>query len=423
MSFLPPIDIAVTGMGVITPAGVGKGPFGDALKAGRSNFRALALEQGGQRFQYPAGLVDGFNFREAISRLSISPELAAKCQRMRNLSKSASFGLFCALEAWADAGLEEASPDMERVAIVSAGSNTQQAGLLAIQEKYREKLQFMPPTYGLNFFDTDLVGAISEILGVRGEGHSLGAASASGNMAIIQGCRLIQSGEYGLVLVVAPLMDLSIFEYQGFTSLGAMAELRAGDLPDAICRPFDEAHRGFVHGQSAGCLILESAEHAARRGQESCGHIIGYGVNMDANRNPNPSAAGERKAMAAAMASAGLSPEDIQYVNTHGTASPTGDQIEAEALLMAGLKGVKANSTKSLTGHGLSAAGLVECIATLIQMQEGFLHPNLNLQHPINDQINWIGPQAQKAEITYALSNSFAFGGLNTSIIINAIKQ
>lgn len=416
MSVKDSLGVAITGMGVMTSAGIGTMHFETALKTGSSNFTTLVLEHEGENFKFPVGQLAPFDLRSALSELGCSSEVIARARRLRNLSKSAASGLYCALEAWTNAGLgEEADP--ERVAIVIAGSNFQQAALYGIQEKYRQKVHFLPPGYGLSFFDSDLVGVVSEVLGVSGEGFSIGAASASGNLAIIQGCRLIKSGEYGLAVVVAPLMDLSLYEYQGFSSLGAMAELKEGDSPSTICRPFDRAHRGFVAGQSAGCLILESIEHAAGRGRGQAPKVTGHGTALDANRNPNPTAEGERRAMQKAMAAAQLSASDIQYVNTHGTSSPLGDVTEVEALILAGLEGVKANSTKGIIGHGLSAAGMVETIASLIQMKAGFLHPNRNLEQPVSSRISWVGPEAEKTEIRCCLSNSFAFGGLNTSLI------
>lgn len=411
-------SIKVTGLGVITPIGIGLNQFTTALKNGTTNFSTIEFEQNGALFNFPIAPVNNFNLSQLVSQININEIVMEKTKRLRNISTSASFGVYCALEAWADAGLNHANVDLTRVAIVSSGTNTQQATLKIIQDKYREKLQFMNPNYGLNFFDTDLIGVISELLGIRGEGHSIGAASASGNMAIIQGARLIGSKEYDLVLVVAPLMDLSIYEFQGFTSMGAMARAGEGVDPSQICRPFDKAHNGFVSGQSAGCLILESQEHAARRDKKAYGSIAGYGLSMDANRNPNPALEGEQRAMRGAMVSAGVGPDEINYVNTHGTASSIGDITEVEALLSIGLKGVKANSTKSLIGHGLSAAGVVEGIASLVQMRDNFIHQSHNLINPISDKIDWIKEESQSMSIEYAMSNNFGFGGINTSIII-----
>jgi malonyl-ACP decarboxylase len=410
-------NIVVTGMGIITPIGIGLKQFTQGLREGCANFSTIAMERGGKLFHFPVARVNGFDFKEAVAGIGIDGNVLNRARRLRNVSLSTLYGLYCALEAWSHAGLNNADVDLSRVAIVSGGSNTQQAGLLSAQDEYREKLQFLNPNYGLNFFDTDIIGVVSQLLGITGEGHSLAAASASGNMAVIQAHRLIASKQYDVVLVAAPLMDISIYEYQAFTALGAMAPVNREADPKSICRPFDKAHCGFVYGQCAGSLVLESAENAAARGKKACGAVAGYGVCMDANRGPDPSSTGEKNAMLKAMNFSGIGPRQISYVNTHGTASVAGDHTEAEALLAIGLEGVKANSTKSLTGHGLSAAGLVEAVASLVQMNEGFVHRSNNLTDPITSGINWINHNAEPALLEYVMSNSFGFGGINTSII------
>lgn len=410
--------ISISGIGVLTPIGKGIEAFSKGLQEGNTHFSTCEFTQHEKVFRFPVAPTEGFSLRQWVGELDLPADLTKQAKRLRNLSESAAFGVGAALEAWKDAGLLEADIDPERVAIVASGSNTQQASLHAVREKYREKVHFLNPIYGLNFFDSDVAGTLSGLLGIQGEGTTIGAASASGNQALIHGTRLVQTGEYDLVLVVAPLMELSLYEYQGFTALGAMAAADAFPAPDEICRPFDEGHCGFVPGQSAGCIILESPQHAAKRGVTGWGEIVGYGIALDGNRNPNPSAEGEARAMRKALQSAGVSAAEVAYVNTHGTASGIGDKTELEAMLAVGLAGTKANSTKSLIGHGLTAAGLVECIAVLLQMKGEFLHPSHNLTAPLSDQMDWAGDQSTPFSIPLALSNSLGFGGVNTSIII-----
>lgn len=410
-------NIVVTGMGIISPIGTGVQPFTDGLRQGRTNFSTINIDRGGKSFQFPIAKVDDFDFKSAISGIGLPEEIINKAKRLRNVSQSALYGVFCALEAWCDAGLHNAAIDFSRVAIVSGGSNTQQSALLAAHDDYREKLQFLNPNYGVNFFDTDIIGILSHLLGITGEGFSVGAASASGNMAIIQASRLIAGGDYDVVLTLAPLMDISVYEYQAFTALGAMAPLTQGLDVKEICRPFDKAHCGFVYGQCAGSMIIESAVHAQSRARQSYGAIAGFGLCMDANRGPDPSVNGEKTAMLHALQQAGITAADVDYVNTHGTASPTGDDTEANALLAIGFKNVKANSTKSLMGHGLTAAGLTEAIACFAQMKNGFVHRSNNLTAPITNEIDWIVEDSRPAVLKYVLNNSFGFGGVNTSVI------
>lgn len=403
-----------TGIGVVTSAGIGKENFVNALQKGKPCFSTFEVNHGGKSYVYPIAKLEPFNLSEAISTLNLNENILEKVKRTRNLTWMQQYGLFSALEAWSDAGISEPNPD--RTAVVVSGSNLQNNYFHEIYERYNTKFDFLKPVYGLNFLDSDLVGVISEILDIRGEGYTLGAASASGNMALIQAHRLICSGEYDVVLVVAPPMNLSAFEMQAFTSLGAMAIVT--ENVNKLCCPFDETHAGFVYGQMGGCIVLESKEYLSFRSKKHYGSITGYGVVLDANRNPNPSLEGEIKAMRKAIEMAGISPNDLDYINTHGTASVIGDKTEANAIIETGLNNKFVNSTKSLIGHGISSAGLVEAIACLIQMNRHFIHPTANLINPIADSINWVQNLISLKEISYSLNNSFGFGGINTSIVL-----
>jgi malonyl-ACP decarboxylase len=151
--------------------------------------------------------------------------------------------------------------------------------------------------------------------------------------------------------------------------------------------------------------------------------MSGYGTALDANRQPNPGVSGELRAMQNALLMSGRAASSIDYVNTHGTGAVLGDQVETEALLAVGLSGVKANATKSLTGHGISSAGLVETVACLVQMGGGFLHPNPNLRNPITESIDWVGSAAERLSVRRILSNSFGFGGINSSVVLEEITD
>ncbi|KAA1242936.1 beta-ketoacyl synthase N-terminal-like domain-containing protein [Aquimarina sp. RZ0] len=416
-------NVIISGIGAITPLGIGAASFANNLKIGQSNFSKISLEQSNASYQYIIGMAPDFDFKTEVKKLDLPEEVLKKALRLRHLSKSVLFGTYCALESLVDAGLVEKVMNSSKVAIVSAGSNTQQSNLHKIQEKYREKVTFINPNYAINFFDTDIVGVLSELLQIKGEGYSIGSASASGNMAIIHGKRLISYQSHDIVIVVAPLMDLSIFEYQGFINIGAMKAIDETLAPNNAYRPFDEKHSGFIYGQCAGCIVLESSEHASDRKKKGYGILSGYGVVMDGNRGAKPSKKGEAEAMRMAIYNSGLKAAHIDYVNTHGTGSVIGDTTEVEAMLDVGLQDVKANSTKSLTGHGLSAAGVIEAIACLIQLNHGFIHKSNNLSNPINNEINWIKEKSSGLNINTVLSNSFGFGGINTSLILKKLKN
>jgi malonyl-ACP decarboxylase len=413
--------VAITGMGVLTPIGRGVEELTRALKKGQGNFIPVSFRRGEQSFTYPAAIAGDFNFQEEIGNMALDAGIIAKLKGFRNLSKSARHGLYCAAAAWLQAGLGIEYNTL-KTAIVCSGTNTQQNTLQEVKDKYDSKLHFLSSTYGFNYLDTDLVGVLSESFGVKGEGYTTGAASASGNMAIIQAVRLINSGEYDVVLVVAPTMELSIFEYQGFTALGAMANMNNEVDIQRICNPFDESHCGFVYGESAGALILESGKHARERNVKVLAEVVAYGTAMDANRNPNPSVEGEARAMQNALDMAGISMQDIGYINTHGTGSVIGDETEINAILSIGGTNIMANATKGLIGHAISAAGVVEAIAGIIQMNDGFLHPNPHLKNPISNQLSWVPEKSIPANFEYQMSNGFGFGGINTSLIIKHAK-
>jgi malonyl-ACP decarboxylase len=221
----------------------------------------------------------------------------------------------------------------------------------------------------------------------------------------------VASGAVDVCLVLGALTDLSGMERQSFYNLGAMAT--------TTCRPFDVDREGFVPGQAAACLVLESPESAAERGVPVLGHVAGYAQRLDATRLAEPSVAAEATVMAAALRHAGLSPDRIGYVNTHGTGSRIGDETEVRAIReVFGAARPWLNSTKGLVGHCLCAAGVVEAVATLVQLRHGFLHPNAGLARPLDDTSRFVGAVARHEEVDHALSNAFGFGGFNTSVVL-----
>lgn len=418
------ISVEITGISAVTPIGVGIAEFTDGLKNGHTNYTSVTLELENQQFQFPIAQNPDLDIKKCFQQHPSNDELFKKAIRVRNLSKGLQMGVYATLDAWCNADLNTTQVDLSRVAIVACGSNFQAGNQLETMEKYRLKLQSLSASYGINFLDTDIVGTISELMGIKGEGYTLGAASASGNMGVVQGSRLIRTGEYDVVIVVAPMMSLSIYEFVGFTEMGAMAKLKADSNPEYLCRPFDKDHAGFVFGENAACVILESSEHMQKRNAASLAEIKGYGVVLDANRNPNPNLSGEATAMGKALEMAGISGNQVDYVNSHGSSSPLGDQTEAEALQLAGCHSALVNSTKSLIGHGITSAGLVEVVASVIQMNEGFVHESRNLESAVKSDINWAKSLNDQQQLSWCISNSYGFGGINTSLVLkNKINE
>lgn len=414
MEYSPPVKIKITGMGIITSIGQGVAAFQKALFAGKTQFGYLRRPgREGTKSFIGAELSD-------MSAQSLLPEHS---ELLGTASWTTQIATIAVSEAWQDAQLRSSKVNPERIGLVVGGSNFQQRYQQQIWQRYQSCPEFIRPTYGVSLWDTDVMGLLSQCFQIQGEGYSVGGASASGALALIHAARQIQMGLTDISIAIGPLFDISQWECQGLMNLGAMGSERFADTPNLACRPFDRDHDGFIYGEGCGVLVLEKAEHAQQRGVVSHGELIGWGSGLDGKRSPEPSQKGEERAMNAALAMAQLKPEQIDYVNTHGTSSPLGDKTEVAALKSVGLSHCLVNATKSLTGHCLTAAGVVEVIATLLQMKAGLCHPTHNLVNPIDTTLNWIKEAVVEAEIKYAISNSFAFGGINTALVIGKQRR
>ena len=402
-------NIEITGMGIVTSIGQEVATFKEALLSGETQF--TYLKQPGRESIKPfigAEIPD-------IDAKTLFPEYSGL---LRTATKSAQVAIVAVAEAWQDAKLTLSKVNPERIGLVVGGSNLQQRYQQQIWQRYHSRQEFIRPTYGLTFWDTDILGLISQCFQIQGEGYSVGGASASGAVAIIHAARQILMGSSDICIALGALSDLSGAEFQALMNLGAMGSERFADRPDLACRPFDQDHDGFIYGEGCGAVILEKTDRAQQRGAKSHGQLKGWGLALDGNRSPEPSQKGEERAINTALAMADLQPESIDYVNTHGTGSPLGDKTEVAALKSVGLHHSLINSTKSLTGHCLTGAGVVEGIATILQMKFGFCHPTKNLVNPIDTSLNWVKETSVQLEIKYAISNSFGFGGINTALLI-----
>jgi len=396
-------NLVVTGMGVISAIGQGKAAFATALLDGKDAFNVMR-RPGRQRESAYIGA--------EIREMEFSPCIAERTLRAASLSAQAA--LVVLQEAWGEARLSDVDP--RRIGLVVGGSNIQQRELAEIHEGYRERSAFLRPTYALSFMDSDLCGFCTAQFGIRGLAYTVGGASASGQLAIIQAAQAVSAGQVDVCVALGALMDLSYWECRGLRALGAMGSDRYADEPALACRPFDCDHDGFIFGESCGAVVIESSESSRRRGIKPYAALRGWGFAMDGNRNPEPSLEGETRAIQSALGAAQLPPAQIDYVNPHGTGSVIGDETELKALRACGLTDAYLNATKSLTGHGLSAAGAVEVIATLLQMRAGRLHPTRNLENPIDPTLNWVRNKSIDHPIENALTLSMGFGGINTAL-------
>lgn len=402
-------SIVITGMGVITAIGQGKKNFSKAMMEGQFVFGTLKR----------SGRQKGTHFIGAEIPDIVMPDRFSK-RLLRNISLSGKAAMVTLHEAWEEAQLNEIEPC--RIGLIVGGSNIQQREQAQLFEKYIDKVEYIKPSYGFTFMDSDICGMCTEHFGIKGFAYTVGGASASGQLAIIQAIEAVKSGQVDVCIALGALADISYYECQAMRLLGAMGTDRYNHEPDKAYRPFDKDRDGFIYGESCGAVVIEKANLAKARNIYTYASISGWAVRMDGNRNPNPSYEGEMSVIENALAQAKLQPEEIDYINPHGSGSIIGDETEIKAIIDSGLSHAYLNTTKSLIGHGLSAAGTVELIATVLQMKEECLHPSRNLDTPIDSSCNWVRNQPIPHLINNAITLSMGFGGINTAICLKNSK-
>ena len=416
-------DIAISGVGVTSAIGQGKAAFLAALLEARHRFDTM--RRAGRQQPLPVATAQAQPPQQApgflgaeIESLSM-PSSIAPCL-LRNASFSAQVAVATLHEAWVDAALDEVEPT--RIGLVVGGSNVQQRELVQAHDAYRGREQFLRPSYGMSFMDSDLCGLCTQAFGIRGLAYTVGGASASGQVAVVEAIHAVQSGRVDVCIAIGALMDLSYWECRGLRSIGAMGSDRYAHDPASACRPFDRDRDGFIFGESCGAVVIEKLQTAHRSGRKPYARVSGWAMGVDANRNPNPSVEGEVAVIKAALECADLTAADIDYVNPHGTGSAIGDLTELASLIQCGLGHARINATKSIAGHGLSAAGAVEAIAVVLQMQTGRLHPTRNLDDAIDDSLDWVGSEAVAHTMNNALNLSMGFGGVNTAVCLQTLS-
>ncbi len=417
--------MAITGYGVITSNAHNARDFGASLRSGKSGLRLVE----------PAGCLGPIRVAGQITdldadALAVSPSYLPKNiseGALKKLLRSAPLGLkaslLTAMEAHASAGLQGAPYQDHEKGLIVGGSNLHQNLIYQNILKYQKTPEYLNALHSLVFFDTHQVGLISEILKIKGLGFTVGGASASGNLTILQAFRAVRQGDVPLCYCIGGMADFSPIEFQGFANLGALHTGEHEQDPANASRPFDEKHAGFVFGQGAACLILEDLDLAKKRGAVIHAEILSAEMALDATHLTDPSMEGESRVMKAVLDKAGIEPKDVEYLNAHGTASPLGDKTELAALdavFGESHPSLVVNSTKSIIGHCLTSAGSVEMVATLLQMKDGFVHPNLTLREPMPTKITLVGRESKSLTIRHAISNSFGFGGINSAVLIRA---
>jgi len=415
--------VVVTGMGLVTPLGIGLEQVWGRLIAGESGIGAiqafdtkdLPCKVAGH---VPAGVKAGH-------ALDIAEWIPVK--DVKKMDRFIHLGLVAATEAVEDSGW---LPDTEEdrcatgVMIGSGIGGLQtifEASILVHEGRARRLSPFFIPSALINLAS----GHVSIKYGFKGPNHSAVTACATGVHAIGDAARLIMWGDADVM--VAGGTEAAVCEL-GIAGFCASRALSTGfnDQPARASRPWDKDRDGFVMGEGAGVLVLEEYEHARRRGAKIYAEVVGYGMSGDAHHITAPSEghAGAVRSMRAALRNGSIAPGEIQYVNAHGTSTPLGDDLELEAAELVfgdSAKGLAMSSTKSATGHLLGAAGAVEAIFSILAVRDNVAPPTLNLDEPSRDSvIDRVARTAQPRKIECALSNSFGFGGTNASVIFRA---
>ncbi len=418
-----PRRVVVTGMGIACPLGVGVGHVWRRLIAGESGISAI---QSFDTKDLPAKIAGQVpQGTRAEGGLDLAEWIPVKDQK--KMDRFIQFALVAAQEAVEDSGWMPETEDDRAATGVMIGSGI--GGLTTIYEasqtvgsgRAKRISPFFIPSALINLAS----GHVSIKYGFKGPNHSAVTACATGVHALGDAARLIALGDTDVMVAGGAEAAVSEIGMAGFCASRALSTAY-NDTPREASRPWDEGRDGFVMGEGAGVVVLEELEHARRRGATIYAEVIGYGMSGDAHHITAPSDTGDGafRSMRAALKSAGVSPEQVQYVNAHGTSTPLGDDLElgaVERLWEGAADGLAMSSTKSAIGHLLGAAGAVEGIFSVLAIRDGVAPPTLNLEKPSRESpIDRVAKGAQERKIEVALSNSFGFGGTNASIVFRA---
>ncbi|KQT52113.1 MULTISPECIES: beta-ketoacyl-ACP synthase II [unclassified Aureimonas] len=415
-----PARIVVTGMGVVSPLGVGAEPAWSRLVANRSGIRRLPDEAVPDVASKIAGVVPGLD----EDPFGFDVETIVPSRDRRKMDRFIHFSLEAARQAITQARWAPDEAGKDRTAtIVASGIGGFHSMLEAVDIVQTRGVRRLSPFTVSSFLVNLAAGQISIQYGFRGPLGAPVTACAASVQAIGDGMRLIRSGEADVVVCGGAESCIARVTLGSF---GAARALSTGfnDRPEEASRPFDRARDGFVMGEGAGMIVIESLAHALARGAVPLGELSGYGTTADAH---HPTAArsdgdGAQRAMRLALAMARVAPEEIDYINAHATSTPIGDASELAAIrsVFGKGRGPAISSTKSASGHLLGAAGVFEVIVTLLALRDGLLPPNLNLRDPdeMAEGLDLVGPTTRRSEGRIALSNAFGFGGVNASIVL-----
>ena len=410
--------VVITGLGALTPVGNNTEEFWSALKQGKSGIGPITKfdvseKNAAGEFRYVtriAGEVRNFDENKYVDK-----------KEARRLDPYLKYAIATSVMAVEDAALDPAKVDSTRFGVLVGSGIGGITTLIEGEDVRREKgadrvSPFVIPMLIVNMAP----GLVSRRFGAKGPNTSIVTACASGNHAIGDAARLIERGDADVMIAGGAEAIIVPITIAGFCSMKAMST--RNDEPQKASRPFDAARDGFVCGEGAGIVILESLEHAVRRDARIYAEVVGYGLTSDAHHMtaPDPEGDGATRAMQLALHDAGIAPSAIGYINAHGTSTPYNDKFETIAIKRVfgdDARRLAVSSTKSMTGHLLGAAGGIEAVATVLALHHGMLPPTINYETPDPDcDLDYVPNQARKVDVEYALSNAFGFGGTNATL-------
>ncbi len=403
--------VVVTGMGTVNPIGLNVEEYWEGLKAGKTGFGEITYFDTTDFKVKVAAEVKGFVAADRMDK-----------KAARRMEPFAQYAVAAAKEAFEDAGLDMSKEDPYRVGC-AIGSGV--GSLQSIEREHKKLLEKGPsrinPLLVPLMITNMATGNVTIQLGLKGKSINVVTACATGTHSIGEAFRSIQYGEADVMLAGGTENAITPIGVGGFTALTALS---TSNNPERCSIPFDKDRDGFVIGDGAGVVVLEELEHAKARGAKILAEVVGYGATSDAYHITSPAEDGEgaKNAMLFALKDANVAPEEITYINAHGTSTHHNDLFETRAIKAAfgeHAYDIKVNSTKSMIGHLLGAAGAVEFIACVLQMNNGYVHQTVGLEHPDEElDLDYVQGHGVDMDFKYALTNSLAFGGHNASLLI-----
>lgn len=421
--------VVVTGMGMLAPFGRGVDYNWENIVAGKSAIRRI--DEDLELYDVPVKIAGKVPMGKEAHRFD--PDTVMEPKEQRRVDKFILFGMAAGIDAMEDSGWKPESEEDQYCAGVMMGSGI--GGLQTIYEtsviiNENKSTHRVSPFFIPSCLINMISGNLSIRFGLKGPNHACVTACSTGTHAIGDAAAMIARGDADLMLAGGAESAVNILGLAGFARMKAVTA-DFNDCPEKASRPWDKARSGFVMGEGAGALVLEEYEHAKARGAKIYAEVVGYGMSGDAYHITAPSGDGAYRAMKMAAdhaAEHGVALSDISYINAHGTSTPAGDVGEALAvkrLFGENMKNVSMSSTKSAIGHLLGAAGAVEAVLTIKALCEQTCPPTLNLENPADEVADFdlVPLKAKKKEIKAAMSNSFGFGGTNSSVVFKKIDD